>query len=348
MIYTGKLYSAGSTVHQLVELVLDDAFFTLHAIPERTVLGVHTREAIRTNSRVGNLPREVALGNGDMLSIHADDTLHRWFDTKAGGKHSQRNWSLSSLENSAKWAIASVVLAPLMLVGIFKYVIPAMAISFASYVPYSLKDVASRHTLAALDRTILNPTKLDEDVQQRLTQRFESVFNALHLDHPDFNTQFRYTDEMGANAFALPNGTIVFTDQLVALVNNNEEQLSAILLHEIGHVNEQHSMRLIAETIATTVVITYFFGDVSGVFETFMGASNTLINNQFSQKLETEADDFALEHANAAGLTPEDFANALESLASASPEESDINKLLSSHPMLKERIEKARAAQSSE
>ena len=92
---------------------------------------------------------------------------------------------------------------------------------------------------------------------------------------------------------------------------------------------------------------TYFFGDVSGVFETFMGASNTLINNQFSQKLETEADDFALRHASAAGLTPEDFADALESLASSLPPESEMDKILSSHPMLKDRIEKARAAQSS-
>lgn len=348
MIYIGKLYSAGSTAHQQVELVLDDSQLTLHSIPDRTLLGVHRRASLRTDSRVGNLPREVALENGDLLSVQADDGLHQWLDNKSASTQARSHWSLSSLESSARWAIASVILAPLLLVGIFKFVIPAMAITFASYVPYTLKDVASRHTLSALDTTILAPSKLDEDVQQRLNQRFESVFNSLQLDHPGFNTQFRYTEEMGANAFALPNGTIVFTDQLVELVDNDATQLSAILLHEIGHVNEQHSMRLIAETIATTMVITYFFGDVSGVFETFMGASNTLINNQFSQKLETEADDFALAHANAAGLTPQDFANALESLASASPEESDINKLLSSHPMLKDRIEKARAAQSSE
>lgn len=346
MIYTGKLYTAGSTAHQHVELVLEDGHFTLHSVPERTLLGVFEKGTFRTDSRVGNLPRDIALSNGDLITVQADDNLHHWLDRRSDAKK-QTRWSLSSLENSTRWAIASVVLAPLLLVAIFKFVIPAMAITFASYVPYTLKDVASRHTLSALDTTVLEPSRLDEDVRQRLTQRFATVYQAVQLDQPGFNTQFRYTDTMGANAFALPNGTIVFTDQLVELVEQDEKQLSAILLHEIGHVSEQHSMRLIAETIATTMVITYFFGDVSGVFETFMGASNTLINNQFSQKLETEADDFALRHASAAGLTPEDFADALEALASSLPPESEMDKILSSHPMLKDRIEKARAAQSS-
>lgn len=38
-------------------------------------------------------------------------------------------------------------------------------------------------------------------------------------------------------------------------------------------------MRLIVEIIVIIMVIMYFFGDVSGVFEMFMGVSNIFINN---------------------------------------------------------------------
>jgi Zn-dependent protease with chaperone function len=138
---------------------------------------------------------------------------------------------------------------------------------------------------------------------------------------------------------------VVVTDQLLTLIDNDADLLQAILLHEIGHVEHRHSMRLIAETLATSLAIDYFFGDLGGMIEVFAGLSNTIMQNQFSQKLEWEADNFALKQLDALDLDKESFALAMEKLAATLPEDvSEYEVFLQSHPSIKERIENARAS----
>ncbi len=47
---------------------------------------------------------------------------------------------------------------------------------------------------------------------------------------------------VGANAFALPSGIVVMTDELVELAKTDDE-LVAVLAHEIGHVRGRHALR---------------------------------------------------------------------------------------------------------
>ena len=47
---------------------------------------------------------------------------------------------------------------------------------------------------------------------------------------------------MGLNAAALPNNTIIVTDELVKL-NGADEEVLAVLAHEQGHLVQKHSMQ---------------------------------------------------------------------------------------------------------
>ena len=123
-----------------------------------------------------------------------------------------------------------------------------------------------------------------------------------------YDVQFRQSEAFGPNAFALPDGTIVFTDDWAELLEQEQRLLEAILLHEIAHVN--HSMQMVAESIVATIAISYFVGDVSGAVEAFMGVGTSVMQND-SHRLMNEADNYAIEQLREM-RGPQDFADAMK------------------------------------
>jgi len=71
----------------------------------------------------------------------------------------------------------------------------------------------------------------------QLGQRLAQHSPRAHLDY-----RFRVADMPEANAFALPGGHIYISRGLLALVNS-EDELAAVLGHEIAHVAARHSVR---------------------------------------------------------------------------------------------------------
>jgi Zn-dependent protease with chaperone function len=220
--------------------------------------------------------------------------------------------------------------------------IPGFAVHFAEYVPDAAVKIATEHTLYTMDKTLLDESEVDAELQQTYRDNWQQTLSQLSLHGAQYNLNFRHSENMRANAFALPDGTVVVTDELLTLIDNDVDLLRAILLHEIGHVEHKHSMRLIAENLATSLAVDCFFGDLSGIIEVFSGISNTIVQNQFSQKLEWEADNFAIQQLKVLGLEPESVAQTMEKLAESLPEESTLDALMQSHPLMKERIQNAR------
>ena len=52
------------------------------------------------------------------------------------------------------------------------------------------------------------------------------------------------------NAFAYPNGKIYITDELIQDLETTDDELAAILAHEIGHVVNRHSIKGLVEKSA--------------------------------------------------------------------------------------------------
>ena len=331
---TGNLYLAGSSQYKQVSVDVSAGHICVADQDSKERLHHVPLTEVKVSARLGNVPREVIFPNKDLLAITTDKHL----DILLDGKESR----IAKMEGSLTWVLASFLLVPLALIGIFKYAIPALAIVFAQYVPDVATDMASRHTMIAMDRTLLEPSEISGEQQLDYQQQWQNLITRLDINHKRYQVLFRKSEEMGANAFALPDGTIVITDELIKLVDNDVDLLNAILLHEIGHVEHHHSMRLVAETLVSSLAINYFFGDVGGMIEFFAGLTTTVVQNQFSQKLEWQADNFALTQLEALGKDTEHFATAMEKLASQVPEDSQIDTLLSTHPSIKQRIENAR------
>jgi Zn-dependent protease with chaperone function len=332
----GQFYPEGGSLCRLVEVTFSQSGVLSLTVAEQDIQIELHRDELQIKDKLGSIPREVILREQGLLSIESTPEVDNWL------AENQKPNRIAKMETNRSMVLLSLIFVPFFLFGFFKYLIPSFAVNFSEYVPDVAVKIASEHTLYTMDRTLLDESKVDAELQQTYKDKWQQILSKLNLSNTGYNLNFRHSQKMGANAFALPDGTVVVTDELLTLIDNDVDLLTAILLHEIGHVERKHSMRLIAETLATSLAIDYFFGDLGGMIEVFAGLSNTIVQNQFSQKLEWEADNFALQQLEVLGLKSESFALAMEKLAETLPEESNLDVLMQSHPLMKERIQNAR------
>lgn len=334
-MHSANLYPAGSSRCLLVSLNFTKDHLVISNEDNEVLHTIFKRELI-VASKLASINREVSIPDVGQLVIPASNEIDELIYPT-----NKLQWA-AKLESSYKAIIISLILVPFSLFLIFKYGIPYAAQQFATIIPDSAVELASTHTLHAMDSSVLKPSKLSQNEQEAFRTQWEEQLNQLRLNSNAYSLQFRDSETLGANAFAFPNGSIVVTDQFMDLIEENPSLLHAVLLHEIGHVEQHHSMRLISQTLFSSLVIDYFFADVSGLIDIFAGVSTTLVQNQFSSQLEWEADNFALQTMKSANISTEAFALALEKLAQTSPEQSKMDKWLQTHPLLRERIANAR------
>lgn len=150
------------------------------------------------------------------------------------------------------------------------------------------------------------------------------------------------------NAFACANGDIRVFAALMDLMT--DDQILAVIGHEIGHVANKDSKDAFVAALRMSA-LKEAAGAVGGEKVTALTDSQlgelaeTLGNAQFSQKQENAADDYGYEFLKKCGKDPSNMAGALGVLLklqeeAGTPENSKFNKLFSSHPDLKKRIER--------
>jgi putative metalloprotease len=140
------------------------------------------------------------------------------------------------------------------------------------------------------------------------------------------------------NAFAMADGSIRIYGGLMDMLNDGE--LSFVIGHEMGHVIKRHIRKKLQLAYAASAVrrgITSqnnIAGEIAR--SVFGGLAESLMNAQFSQLEEKEADDYGLLFLKKKDLKPTDAVSALEKLAGLCKEHS----FLSSHPQPEIRAER--------
>ena len=137
---------------------------------------------------------------------------------------------------------------------------------------------------------------------------------------------FLVLDSDEINAFAAPGGLILATRGLLKCCQN-EDELAAVLAHEIGHVEKLHGLRAIktgrlnsALTILAVEAGKNLAGEqlaeVTQAFdESINDITTTLMNSGYSRKLEYEADAAGVEILKKAGYEPGALVAMLENMA---------------------------------
>jgi len=157
------------------------------------------------------------------------------------------------------------------------------------------------------------------------------------------------TDEV--NAFACPGGTIFVTKGMLKMVSN-EDQLAAVLSHEVGHVAEKHGLQAISSARWTEVVTTlaletakaYTAAEMASLVDLFQGTVDdvfkTLVVNGYGREQELQADTLAIGCMKTCGYDGRQFVSLLDRLEQTSKQTSQG--IFSTHPGIAERIQAAK------
>jgi Zn-dependent protease with chaperone function len=321
-----------------------------HAVLLRRVGGAHyaiegegvarsgSIASLGVTPRLARIARTIEFGDGARLLLAHDAPIDAWFP-KAGAFEA----FVDRLERHAyAIAVAVFVCATTLVVGAL-WGVPKAADAVAFRVPPEAERTLGDEVLEQLDRFGLKETALDEDRRDALAARFAALAGK---NAGDYRLEFRSAPGIGANAFAIPGGTVVVTDQLVAALDDDRE-FDAVVAHEIGHQRRRHALRQTLRGSAVAIVAAFFAGDVSSAGAIVVAVPTFLLTSHYSREFEDEADRYAFELLAQHEESPHWFAEAMRRLEAAHPaHRRGLSPYVSTHPDTSERIDAADAAAS--
>jgi predicted Zn-dependent protease len=247
---------------------------------------------------------------------------------------------------------------------------------FLSSLPISARTLSVASVATPPARTFDQPvdekfvfSKVDQDLLSEiklLDERFEkegAVYHEPTLDAylnrvgtavvadkklENVEWKFRALRDPVPNAFAMPNGSIYINTGLLALLED-ENQLAAVLAHEVTHVSERHTYlqnrslrkKVLAINIINTIGNWNPIGGPAGLaigliaaVSPFMLVISVL---GYSREQEKQADLEGLKAATAAGFAPEGMPNSFK-MMQRDIEGEQLNSFYSDHPKLQERV----------
>jgi predicted Zn-dependent protease len=330
-----RLFDGTTSRHTDVELALY-ADGSLQLRGEGVHLDLHVND-VRVSPRLGATPRVLSLPGGGRCEVDDDDELARALRAGRGKASVWHRW-IDRLERHRAAALVSVVITLATLAAVVQFGIPALASAVASSLPASAEARLGDGALAALDETWFAASELPPERRAALEARFDVLAAGVE---PKPRLVMRAGSEIGANALALPGGLVVLTDELVALAERDDE-IFAVLAHELGHVVHHHSMRAVLQNTGIGVLIAAALGDIVSI-SSFAGTLPTLlIQLQYSRRFEREADAYAVAHLARSGIPPDALASMLERLEQSHGGGAPVPAYLSTHPDTRERVREIR------
>lgn len=241
----------------------------------------------------------------------------------------------------SRWPVAlgSLVGVVVFVFAFFEYGMPLMAKYVAFEVPQSVRRTLSENGLKTIERY----GSFEESYSMRMHELGEAAFErALDLVADSKNPEFYYelriyaSSAIGPNAFALPSGLVVVTEAFIELCEN-EEQMVAVFLHEIAHVEQQHGLRSLIQDTGVFLMLSMVLGDLSSLGGLAASLPALAVESRYSQNFEMEADLYAGRTLEASGIGAEALKEILILLHSDLPD-IDLVQFLGSHPGLEERL----------
>jgi Zn-dependent protease with chaperone function len=311
---------------------------------------------LAVQAKLGGAKRLIDLPDGGRLEAADISELEAAMPSKTS-----TFWrGLHYLENHLGWVLVSLMATVFAGWLFLQFGVPTLAEYVAKATPPSMEKKLGEQALNGLDSKFgyFSPSKTAPARKASIAAALNQLCVALK-DCPQYQLEFRGGGMIGANAFALPGGIMVVTDEMVIL-SKNDTEIIAVLAHELGHVKQRHAFRQSLQGVLSGLILAAVTGDVSSVAS---GLPTALMQMRYSRAHETEADMFALNALQKACLPPKAFADILQRLQAQTfgddkpsgkdntakktqpPENTgDIPEILSSHPDTQARIQPFLAA----
>jgi predicted Zn-dependent protease len=173
---------------------------------------------------------------------------------------------------------------------------------------------------------------------QALQDRARRVADRLLLGNqkkPD-EWEVKVFEDERLNAFALPGGRIGITSAMMSFCRNDDE-LAAVIGHEVAHVTLQHASERLSQDMAMRGAVGAAFPEQSKM-QSILGVGALLgVILPYSRRHELEADRIGLRYLAKAGYAPEAAISLWTRMASSGSARADMD-WLSTHPTDESRI----------
>ena len=303
-----------------------------------TVTGRVPRSGIVADAPVPGVPRTLRLPDGASIETVDRAAVEALWPVR--GRIERLAYALES-----RWpaVLACLVAAAAGVWFLIAVVLPQAAEPVARGMSPRVDEFLGKQVLSTLDGRIFAPSDLPQAQQEAWQAKFDA-FVAGEPGADRYSLVFRHAG--APNAFALPDGTIVVTDEMVRAVGNDDE-LRAVFAHEIGHVRGRHALRLVLQRSGVAILLTAVAGDAIGVTYLAAALPSMLLQSGYSREFEVEADDAALAQLKRHGVSPQVFADLMRRLERQEPaarKQGAVSRYLGSHPATEERIRRAEEA----
>jgi predicted Zn-dependent protease len=177
------------------------------------------------------------------------------------------------------------------------------------------KVLADARAKGVLDRDARNVQRV-RNVAARLIPHTA----AFRSDAPQWAWETHVISDPQLNAWAMPGGKMVVYSGLIDKLQLSDDELAAIMGHEIAHSLREHARERISQETASGLLVGVA-GAVLGLGEVGQGLSNAVAQVTFtlpnSRAHETEADRLGVELAARAGYNPHAAVSVWEKMAQA-------------------------------
>jgi Zn-dependent protease with chaperone function len=335
-----RYFDGRSSKPQDVLLSISQHLALIHRVEDSVLVQSIDAKKIQWPERTRYGARIVNLPSGGQL--HAPDASA--YDAWAAAYLPRAESAVVRAQQSWRGVLVALALLATVLGAFYQWGLPVAARGIASLVPTTVDETLGRNALAQIDGQWMLPSKLPPETQARLRARFADAMKLAYPGAvPAYQLEFRQS-KIGPNAFALPGGTMVMTDELVKLVND-DDVVMGVMGHEIGHVTLRHGMRQLVQLAVIQGVLSVAFGDYGSLITT---APLILGSMGYSRDAEREADAHAIEFMHANRISPLVMVKFFEAMRAEQKTKTKTTPLgisvISSHPADEERMENFRAA----
>lgn len=169
---------------------------------------------------------------------------------------------------------------------------------------------------------------------------------AARSHRPNLPWQFNVVNTSQVNAFALPGGKISVTRGLITKMDS-EDQLAAVMGHEVGHVTARHSVAQYTRGVLVTLAVLGLAvamgdSDWAPVGIAAAGVAGQLLMLSYSRDQERQADELGYQYMTQNGYNPQGMVQVFQMFKAMEKTEPGFTAaMLSSHPLPNERIQSA-------
>jgi Zn-dependent protease with chaperone function len=298
-VYFDGVHAKGHAVH----LYLDAT--TLHIQGN----GIDRTEALRTvqwPERTRHGLRIAHLVDGGSVQCADSAAWDDWSRNAGVGE----SW-IVRLQQSWRGVVACLVLLVVSIVALQQWGVPLAARAVVALTPRTVDAAIGDAAQTWIDQNLMQPSTLAPEQLQHLRDAFAKAVATMPAGSvPHWELALR-SSKLGPNAFALPNGTIIVTDDMVKMVDADDSVLVGVLAHELGHLKHRHSVRMLVQVTALGAIASLVVGDFSSLL-----ASVPVLMGQasYSRQAEQEADATAVAVLRSARLSPAVMVTMFEKL----------------------------------